>query len=112
MYMALNEEQAQEIRKMGISVIEFKNCIRKCISIFTYRSLKVLETARRAIEFLAERLSDFVDEVKLCIETIRDAYNYPVSRRYKFVKYLNKLGYDKRKMWVATRHTWLARSNC
>lgn len=31
MYIAFTEEQAQEIRRIGISVIEFKNCIKKGI---------------------------------------------------------------------------------
>lgn len=29
MYIALTEDRAKEIRKLGISVIEWKNCVRK-----------------------------------------------------------------------------------
>lgn len=36
MYMALTEERAQEIRKLGIAVIEWKNCVRKGVTVFVY----------------------------------------------------------------------------
>ena len=36
MYIAFTEEQAQEIRKSGISVIQFKNVIRKMYNFFSY----------------------------------------------------------------------------
>lgn len=112
MYMAFTEEYGRQIRKTGFTVIEFKNCIRKGISLFNYQLLKVAEVANKAMDFLSEKLNDFIDSVRLVIEDIRDKYGYQTSCRYKLVKYLNKLGYDKYKMWVATRHTWLARSNC
>lgn len=112
MYLAFQEEQAEKIRKCGLSVIEFKNCIRKRIDILTYRLLKVVEKMNRAMDFLSENLKELIDSVRFVIEDICDKYDYQTSRRYKFVKILDKLGYDKRKMWVATRHTWLARSDC
>lgn len=112
MYLAFQEEQAEKIRKCGLSVIEFKNCIRKGIGILTYRLLKVAEEINRAMDFLSEKLKELIGSVRFVIEDICDKYDYQTSRRYKFVKILDKLGYDKRKMWVATRHMWLARSNC
>ena len=112
MYLAFQEEQAEKIRKCVLSVIEFKNCIRKGIGILTYRLLKVAEEINRAMDFLSEKLKELIGSVRFVIEDICDKYDYQTSRRYKFVKILDKLGYDKRKMWVATRHMWLARSNC
>lgn len=69
MYMALTEEQAWEIRKLGITVIEWKWCVKENVNVFIYI-------------------------------------------RYKFVKILGAMGYDKQRVWTLTRHTWLARSNC
>lgn len=112
MYLAFQEEQAEKIRKCGLSVIEFKNCIRNGIGVLTYRLLKVVEEVNRAMDFLSETLKELIDSVRFVIEDICDKHDYQTSRRYKFVKVLDKLGYDKRKMWVATRHTWLARSDC
>ena len=45
MYMTLNEEQAREIRKLGISVIEWKNCVRKSVNVFLYIINKAAEKA-------------------------------------------------------------------
>lgn len=43
MYIALTEQDAVKIRSMGISVIEWKNCIRKNINIAVYVIEKVAE---------------------------------------------------------------------
>lgn len=112
MYMALTEEQAMEIRKSGMSVIQFKNVVRKINHFFGYTLPKLVDMAVKAIKFAAQAITDVLDDIRLALKTIRGAYDYPTSRRYRFVKCMEKLGYDKRKMWVATRHTWLARSNC
>lgn len=45
MYIALTEEQAKEIRKLGISVIEWKNCVRKSVNVVVYIFNKVAEKA-------------------------------------------------------------------
>lgn len=54
MYMAFTEEYGRQIRKTGFTVIEFKNCIRKGISLFNYQLLKVAEVANKAMDFLSE----------------------------------------------------------
>lgn len=36
MYMALTEEQAREIRKLGITVIEWKWCVKENVNVFIY----------------------------------------------------------------------------
>lgn len=112
MYMALTEKQAQEIRKSGISVIQFKNVSRKIQHFFRYTFSELIDMAVKAIKFAAQVITDVMDDIRLAIETIRGEYGYPTSRRYKFVKRMGELGYDKYSMWRATQHTWLARSNC
>lgn len=112
MYMALTEEHAVQIRKSGLSVIEYKYCMLKKINRTAYLRQKAVRIATKAFSRLAEMLSEFVDSVKFKIEEFCDSCSFPVTRRYKAVKFLSKLGYDKRRMWVATQHTWLARSNC
>lgn len=119
MYIALTEEEGKKIRSMGVSVIEYKRCIRDGIKISHYIIVKASKAlADAANTFLklwdnvAEKLCDAIDDVRIMIEEIRESLNYPTSLRYKIVKFISKVGYDKRKVWVATRRTWLARSCC
>lgn len=112
MYIALTEEYGVLIRKTGLSVIQFKYCMRKCMSTFTYLFEKAVKIFTEAIRRSAKSLSAFGDEVKLAFHESHDFYRASTTLKYRFVKFLSKLGYDKRKMWIATRHTWLARSNC
>lgn len=112
MYMALTEKQAQEIRKLGIFVIEWKRCIRNNVKVGIYVINKIADKAAKAMKVLAEVVSDFIDRVALVVEEINEKIHNPVSRRYKFVKILGAMGYDKQRIWILTHHTWLARSNC
>lgn len=112
MYMTLTEEQAVQIRKRGLTVIEFKNCMRKGINVGWYLLNKFVRVVCEAYKKIVDKISDLVDTVNFFIEDIKDLSGFPTARRYKVVKFLSKLGYDKRKMWRATRHTFLARSNC
>lgn len=112
MYMSLTEDQAKEIRKLGISVIEWKNCARKSVNVFVYIINKAFEKAEQALNNIVDIIDDFVDMASLVIEEIKEKFHYPASRRYKFVKILGAMGYDKQRVWTLTRHTWLARSNC
>lgn len=119
MVYSFTEEQAKEIRSLGISVVEYKLCIRDGIPVQRYIVEKNIEKikedayiAGQAIRKFVELFNEALDDVKMIFETVKEAYGYKTSRRYKFVKFISKLGYDKRKLWVATRHTWLARSNC
>lgn len=66
----------------------------------------------RIIKKITDVIDDFIDKVALVIEEIKEKFHYPVSRRYKFVKILGAMGYDKQRVWTMTRHTWFARSNC
>lgn len=112
MYIALTEDRAKEIRKLGISVIEWKNCVRKIVNVVVYIFNKVVEKATQAWKVITDVIDDFIDKVALVIEEIKEKFHYPVSRRYRFVKILGAMGYDKQRVWTQTRHTWLARSNC
>lgn len=112
MYMALTEEQAKEIRKLGISVIEWKNCVRKGVSVIVYIINKTAEKVAQAWKIITDAINNVIDTVALVIDEIKEKFHYPVSRRYKFVKILGAMGYDKQRVWTLTRHTWLARSNC
>ena len=112
MYMALTEKQAQEIRKSGMSVIQFKNVARKIHHFFRYTLSEPVDMAVRAIKLAVQVITDVKDDIRLALETIHGTCEYPTCRRYKFVKCMENLGYDKREVWRATRHTWLARSTC
>lgn len=112
MYMAFTEEQAMQIRKTGLSVVQFKYCIRNQIEIWWYNLKKIVDIVKKALYSAFEVINDFVDDLRFLLEDIRNEYGYHTTRRYRFVKNLSKLGYDKRNMWVLTRRTWLAGSNC
>lgn len=73
---------------------------------------KIVDIVKKSLDSVFQVINDFVDNIRFILEDISDKCGYPTTRRFRFVKNLSKLGYDKRKMWVATRHTWLARSNC
>ena len=105
MYIAMTEKQGKEIRKLGISVIEWKNCVRKSVNVVVYIINKAAEKAAQAWKIITDAIENVIEEIK-------EKFHYPVSRRYKFVKILGAMGYDKQRAWTLTRHTWLARSNC
>lgn len=117
MYMVFTEEQGKSIRdRFKMTVIEYKNYIKKG---FTPGMISAVHELRKAINFIidagrhaAQALYDCMDSLKMLFEDIRDKCGYCTSRRYKFVKFLSKVGFNKMDMWVATRHTWLARSDC
>lgn len=115
MVIALTEEQARKIRKLGITVIEWKRCIRNNVNFGIYAINKAAEKAAQAWRKILDAINDFGDMAKLVIEEIeeiKEKFHYPVSRRYKFVKILGAMGYDKQRVWTLTRYTRLARSNC
>lgn len=112
MYMVFTEEQAMKIRKSGLSVVQFKYCVRNKIDVWWYKLKKIVDAVKKALDSAFQIINDFVDCVRFGIEYISDKCEYLTTRRHNLVKYLSKLGYDKQKMWVGTRHPWLARSNC
>lgn len=112
MYMALTEEKAKEIRKLGISVIEWKNCVRKNVNVFVYIINKTAEKVEQAWKIITDAIDNVIDTVALVMDEIKEKFHYPVSRRYKFVKILGAMGYDKQRVWTLTRRIRLARSSC
>lgn len=112
MYIALTEDQAKEIRKLGISVIEWKNCVRKSVNVFVYIINKAFEKVAQACKIIIDTIDNILDTVALIIEENKEKFHCPVSLRYKFVKVLGAIGYNKQRVWTLTRHTRLARSNC
>lgn len=118
-YIAFTEEQAKKIRSMGISVIEYKRCVREGVPVYRYIVEKNIEKIKEAayiagqmIREFIERFDETLDNVRLIFETAKDSYGCKTSSRFRFVKIISSLGYDRRDIWIATRHTWLARSNC
>ena len=112
--LTLTEEQAIEIRKSGLSVIQFKYRIKNGISVVTYTLRQFIIAFKSAIDRcknLFKRIKDGIDDIRYFFETVQDRLGYPVSRRYNFVKILGNMGYRKYDVLVTTR-TYLARSNC
>lgn len=105
MYIAFTEEQAQEIRSTGISVIRFKWMIKNSISIIQWYGMQL----GKAIQKFADVLSDALSKIKSVIDEIRDITR--CKKKHKFVKYLSKCGCCNRQIRTETRNTWLARSN-
>ena len=105
MYIAFTEEQAQEIKSHGISVVRFKWLIKNNISIIQWYGMQL----GKAIQKFADALSDAISKIKSVIDEIRDITR--CKKKYEFVKYLSKCGCCNRSIRTAARHTWLARSN-
>lgn len=115
MYIAFSEEEGKMIRyKYGMMVIEYKRMLSS-----VHNAIKRYEYAKKILDGTIDAAINFIrvfcealDNVRLAIEKIKDAYRCDTSQRYHFVKFFSKLGYDERKMWTLTRHTRLARSDC
>ena len=70
------------------------------------------EKVAQAWKVITDAIDNVIDTVALVVDEIKEKFHCPVSRRYKFVKIIGAMGYDKQRVWTMTRHTWLARSNC
>ena len=67
MILALTEEQAIEIRKTGLSVIQFKYCIKNGISIAVYNLRQFLIAAKSVFEKMGKlfkRVRDVIDDIR------------------------------------------------
>lgn len=112
MYIALTEEQAVRIRSSGIQVIQFKKMVKNVNHIFLYTVPELIRMCVKAIKTFCDLCNQVIDDIRFAINSIRESCGYKTTRRYAFVKTMSKLGYNKYDMWIATRHTFLARSNC
>lgn len=111
MVLAFTEEQAIEIRKTGLSVIQFKHCIKNGISTVEYYLRQCIANFKSAFDNMCECFREAMDNIRYIFDTVKNCLGYPTSRRYRFVKILGNFGYRKYDTWVATR-TYRARSNC
>lgn len=112
MYIALTEEQAAQIRSSGIQVIQFKKMVKNVNHFFMYTIPELIRMCIKAIKSFCDLCNQVIDDIRLAINSIRNSCGCKTTGRYAFVKAMSNLGYDKRDIWRATRHTWLARSNC
>lgn len=112
MYLALTEDQVKEIRKLGIQLIEWKNCMRKGVDLLSHIFSKAIEKFVETWNWIQEKLQEFNEKLTFAIKEIKDRFHLPVSPRYRFVKSLGNMGYNKQRVWTLTRHRRLARSNC
>lgn len=101
MVLAFTEE-----KKKGITVIEFKWRIRNMAKAIddAWKILKEwTDKMTRAWTVFVEKFLEVVDSVKLVIEQIKEAYQYPASRRYRIVKMFSKCtGADIHFWWKFT----------
>ena len=114
MVLAFTEEQAAEIRKTGLSVIQFKYCINNSTSHVIRVWNQPINAVERAVEILRNAFECFwnlLDDVRYLFEQVQDCSGHSVSARYRFVKILDNMGYRKYDVWFTTRR-YRARSNC
>lgn len=114
MVLAFTEEQAAEIRKTGLSVIQFKYCINNSTSHVIRVWNQPINAVERAVEILRDAFECFwnlLDDVRYLFEQVQDCSGHSVSARYRFVKILGNMGYRKYDVWFTTRR-YRARSNC
>lgn len=111
MYLAFTEEQAKEIRKQGISVIEYKMCIKKHLDVSMY-------IINRAFKRLSKALCEIAEAAKKVSETFSDVsvhafFNNNGNPVYKPPKLVCKcdIDYLKNKP-VPSINIRLPRSNC
>jgi hypothetical protein len=111
MYFAFTEEQAEEIRKQGISVIEYKMCIKKHLDVSMY-------IINRAFKRISKALCEIAEAAKKVSETFNNVYVHafldnnekPVYKSPKLVCKCD-IDYLKNKQ-VPNINIRLPRSNC
>lgn len=108
MVICFEEKQREAIEERGITIIEYKQRL--------YNMIKTIaDKAVIAWEKFIEKFLEYVDSVKLVWEQIREAYNYPTSRRYRIVKVFSKCTHtDIHFGWRLAGKIirWRARSHC
>lgn len=116
MVYAFSEEEKQRIESYGMMVVEFKRFTEKyniVLGDLAHALEKFADMLKKAISFIASKWDEMIDTVKFYINSIREAYGYRTSLRYKVVKILSKCtGIEKLDIWKMTRHIWRPRSCC
>lgn len=116
MVISFEEKDRAAIESKGMMIIEFK-----CRIYNTNKSItelwKMLQEATtkvaKALDVFIEKFFEVADSVKLIVEQICEAWNYPTSSRYHIVKVLSKCtGINISSVWEATWKIkrWIVRS--
>lgn len=112
MYIAFTEEQAVNIRKNGLTVIEYKRRIKQDTDVLLLAVKRFADEVITSFKVIVSAVLEAFDNLRFAFEELRDSFNYETSTRYKVVKFLSKCGFNKYDMWKRTRYIRLARSNC
>ena len=107
MYLAFTEEQAKEIRKQGISVIEYKMCVKKHLDVSMY-------IINRALKRFSKAICELSEVAKKVCDVFADAFFDDSGKpTYKYPKFVCKcdINYLKNKP-VQNINIKLPRSNC
>lgn len=81
MYRVLNEQQAREIRKCGLSVVEWKWCICNNVNVAAYVINKLAKTTAQGWKEVLDNVTDFVGMAafaikEICKDFINSVYGY------------------------------------
>ena len=113
MYLAFTEEQAIEIRKLGVSVIEYKYCLKKHLDVSMYTVNKAMKRVQKAICILAETAQRVCSALSEIITDNYYDYTEPKPPVYSFPKLVCKCDIDYMKNKTTPKiKTKLPRSNC
>lgn len=111
MYLAFTEEQAIEIRKLGVSVIEYKYCLNQCLDVSMYLVNKAIKRVQKAICIFAETTKKVCSALSEIFPV--DDYTETKTPQYSFPKLVCKcnIDYMKNKTMPKIKKK-LPRSNC
>ena len=111
MYLAFTEEQAIEIRKLGVSVIEYKYCLNQCLDVSMYLVNKAIKRVQKAICIFAETAKNVCGALSEIFPV--DDYTDTKTPQYSFPKLVCKCDIDyMRNKTMPKIKTKLPRSNC
>lgn len=113
LYIAFTEKQAVEIRKTGLSVIEYKYCLKKHISTSAYAIDKIMRQLSKAANVMSEVAKKFSDEITKLIITSNYAA-YKKEHKHEFSKTDGKcnIDYKVNAPNIPRMNFKLPRSNC
>lgn len=111
MYLAFTEEQAIEIRKLGVSVIEYKYCLKKHLDVYMYLANMAIKRVQKAICIFAETAQKVCGALSEIFPV--DDYTDTKTPKYSFPKFVCKCDIDYMKNKTMPKiKTKLPRSNC
>lgn len=118
MVISFEEKDRQTIESKGITIIEFKCMIYKANKAVV-KSCQVLQEIvsklAKSLDAVIEWFLEIADSVKLIVEQVCEAWNYPTSHRYRMVKVFSKctgtnIFFAWKITWKIKR--WIARGYC